>query len=150
MQKENVKFTRLSRNQVLAYFTAKGMKGAAEEVAAKLEKHLPGYLATCLKKALQQSKARPVEHGVMGVILGVLADKGGPHVFLEQLRTKHLQGLIMSMGHAPTNMLSSDYERAILELWADQVCFLRSACTSAHSCLKAHAIMQLHCVACSM
>ena len=69
------------------------MKGAAEEVAAKLEKHLPGYLATCLKKALQQSKARPVEHEVMGVILGVLADRRGPHVFLEQLRTKHLQGL---------------------------------------------------------
>ena len=124
------------------------MEGAAEEVAAKLEKHLPGNLARCLKKALQQRKARPLEHGVMGVIMGVLVDKGGPYMLLEQLRTKHLQGLFMSMGHGPTNMLSSDCERAILELWVDQVCFLRSACSS-HSCSKAHAFLQLHCVACS-
>lgn len=136
MQKENVKFTRVSRSQVLAYFTAKGMKGAAEEVAAKLEKHLPGKLARRLKQALQQSKASPVEHGVMGVILGVLVGKGGAYMLLEQLRTKQLQGLLMSMGHAPSNMLASDYERAILELWADQVCFLRSACTKSHACLK--------------
>lgn len=147
VQKENVKFTRVSRSQLLAYFTAKGMKGAAEELAAKLEKHLPSNLARRLKEALHQSKASSVEHGVMRVILGVLVGKGGPYMLLEHLRTKHLQGLLMSMGHAPTNTLSSDYERAILELWANQVCFLRNACTSSHSCSKAHAIMQLHCVA---
>ncbi|KAL0035146.1 hypothetical protein WJX79_003345 [Trebouxia sp. C0005] len=118
--KENVQITRVSRNQVLAYYTAKGMKGAAEELAAYLEKHLPGELARRLEEALQQSKACPMEHGVMGDILGVLAGKGRAYMLLGQMRTKHLQGLLMSMGHASTNMLRSDYKRAILELWADQ------------------------------
>jgi len=150
VQRENLKFTRVSRSQVLAYCTSKGMKGAAEKLAAKLEEHLPGNLARHLKDALQQSKARPVEHGVLRVVLGVLAGKGGPYMLLQHLRTKHLQGLLMSMGHAPTSMLSSEYERAILELWADQVCFLRSACTNSNTCLKAHAIVQLHCIASCM
>lgn len=125
------------------------MKGAAEELAAYLEKHLPGELARRLEEALQQSKACPMEHGVMGDILGVLAGKGRAYMLLGQMRTKHLQGLLMSMGHASTNMLRSDYKRAILELWADQVCCLRSACTNSLSCLKAHAIVQLRCVASS-
>jgi len=69
VQRENLKFTRVSRSQVLAYCTSKGMKGAAEKLAAKLEEHLPGNLARHLKDALQQSKARPVEHGVLRVVL---------------------------------------------------------------------------------
>jgi len=147
LQRDSLKFTRVSRSQVQAYYTSEGMEGAAEKLAAKLAEHLPGKLADRLKDALQQSNACPVEHGVLGVIFGVLKGPGGPYLFLQYSRGRHLQGLLRSMGHASPNVLASENERAILELWADQVCFLHSACTNSQPCLIAHDIVQLHCTA---
>lgn len=137
MQRETLKFTRVARSQVLAYYTSAGMDGVAEKLAAKLKELLSGALATQLKNALEESKSSPVEHGVLGVILDTLAGQGGPYMFLHHLAGKHLQGLLTSMGRDPTNMRSSQCEKAILQLWADssdQVCFLHSACTTSRLC----------------
>jgi len=145
VQRESLRFTTASKSPVVTYYN--GMEGAAEKLAAKLEDDLPGKLGRSLKTALQQNKARPVEHGVLGVILSVLAGAGGPYILLQHSRGKHLRGLLSSMGHPSTNMSSSECERAILELWAGQVCFLHRACMTSCVCLKARAIVQLHCIA---
>ena len=137
VQRETLKFSRVSRSRVSAYYASAEMDGVAEKLAAKLKERLSGTLATQLKNTLEQSKSSPVEHGVLGVILDTLAGQGGPYMFLHHLAGKHLQGLLTSMGRDPANMRSSQCEKVILQLWADssdQVCFLHSACTTSQFC----------------
>ncbi len=109
------------RTQLLAFFATADMEAAAKVLAARLEEKLPARLASQLQQAIRDNKAQSNEHGLMGTILEVLSGNQGPCLLLQCMPGRHLASLLTDMGRDASGMHPSECERAIMQIWADQV-----------------------------